>query len=73
MQKSFYKDFPMDADGRLRDFFQVILTDEYDVLDQSKLRSVYKNLLQLNYDNKRTQNMQNVEADTAVVQKVHLH
>lgn len=70
MQKSFYKDFPMDADGRLRDFFQVILTDEYDVLDAAgKLRSVYKNLLQLNYDNKRTQNMQNVEADTAVVQK----
>ena len=70
MQKSFYKDFPLDDDGRLRDFFQVILTDEYDVLDAAaKLRSVYKNLLQLNYDNKRTQNMQNVEADTAVVQK----
>lgn len=55
ISKDFYKDFPKDSDGRLRDFYHITLTDEADVMDAvQKLRVVYKNLLQLDYDNKRT-------------------
>lgn len=55
ISRDFYKDFPKDSDGLLRDFYHITLTDEEDVTDAvQKLRSVYKNLLQLEYDNKRT-------------------
>ncbi len=66
MQRDFYKDFSFDSDGRLLDFYHVTLTDEEDVLDAAlKLQSVYKNLLQLAYDNKRTRLDNEVEAAEA--------
>lgn len=44
----------------LEDYYHIILTDEQDIPDgAAKLRSVYKNLLKLDYDNARTRN-QNV-------------
>lgn len=47
--KSFYDSFPKD------DYLRLVLTDEEDVLDAiSRLRVIYPNLLQLDYDNKRT-------------------
>lgn len=53
--KSFWEQYPVDSDGRLRDIFHITLTDEEDVMDAvQKLRTVYKNLLQLEYDNLRT-------------------
>lgn len=55
LQRDFYKNWPLDSDERLRDFYHITLTDEDDVPDAvQRLRSVYKNLLQLEYDNKRT-------------------
>lgn len=49
--KSFYDSFPKD------DYLRIVLTDEEDVLDAvSRLRVIYPNLLQLDYDNKRTRN-----------------
>lgn len=73
MSKEVHGDWPVDADGRLRDFFQITLTDEQDVLNAvHKLRSVYKNLLQLLYDNKRTQQEQVVEGAVAPERKSEL-
>lgn len=73
MRRSFYENFPADSDGRLLDFYHITLMDEEDVLDAAqKLRSVYKNLLQLGYDNKRTQRNGEVEADAAAEQKSSL-
>ena len=38
------------------DFYRIILTDENDVTDAiARLRTVYPNILTLEYDNKRTQ------------------
>lgn len=55
MNKKFYQDYPVDEDGYLRDFYYITLTDEADVLNAlQNLRSVYKNILQLDYDNQRT-------------------
>ena len=49
--KRFYDSFPKD------DYLRIVLTDEEDVLDAvSRLRVIYPNLLQLDYDNKRTRN-----------------
>lgn len=63
MRRSFYQDFAFDGDGRLLDFYHVTLTDEDDVLDAAlKLQSVYKNLLQLAYDNQRTRCDNEVQA-----------
>lgn len=43
------------------DYVHITLTDEEDVLDAvSKLRVVYKNLMKLDYDNKRTRNAKNL-------------
>lgn len=73
MSRDFYKALPVDTDGRLRDFFHITLTDEQDVPDAvNKLRSVYKNLLQLAYDNKRTQQDNQVQGAAAVEQKSEL-
>ncbi len=47
--RSFYADFPRE------DYLRIVLTDEEDILDAvSRLRVIYPNLLQLDYDNKRT-------------------
>ena len=71
--KSFYADFPMDENEQLKDFYHITLTDELDVPDAvQKLRSVYKNLLQLEYDNARTRMTGQVEAAEAVEQKSSL-
>ena len=41
--------------GNTDDYLRIILTDEDDIPDAAaKLRTVYKNLMRLSYDNKRT-------------------
>ena len=70
MSKEFYDELPHDSDGLLRDFYHLTLTDEEDVPDAvQKLRSVYKNLLQLEYDNKRTRTDNAIEGAERVVEK----
>ncbi len=70
MSKDFYEELPKDSDGLLRDFYHLTLTDEEDVPDAvQKLRSVYKNLLQLEYDNKRTRTDNAIEGAERVVEK----
>lgn len=70
MSKGFYDELPKDSDGLLRDFYHLTLTDEEDVPDAvQKLRSVYKNLLQLEYDNKRTRTDNAIEGAERVVEK----
>lgn len=51
-------------------YFHITLTDENDVLDaMQKLRAVYPNLLQLEYDNQRTQYIQDIEGSSFIQQK----
>ena len=70
MSKDFYDELPKDSDGLLRDVYHLTLTDEEDVPDAvQKLRSVYKNLLQLEYDNKRTRTDNAIEGAERVVEK----
>ena len=70
MSREFYDELPHDSDGLLRDFYHLTLTDEEDVPDAvQKLRSVYKNLLQLEYDNKRTRTDNAIEGAERVVEK----
>lgn len=70
MSRDFYDELPKDSDGLLRDFYHLTLTDEEDVPDAvQKLRSVYKNLLQLEYDNKRTRTDNTIEGAERVVEK----
>lgn len=70
MSKDFYDELPHDSDSLLRDFYHLTLTDEEDVPDAvQKLRSVYKNLLQLEYDNKRTRTDNAIEGAERVVEK----
>ena len=70
MRREFYDELPKDSDGLLRDFYHLTLTDEEDVPDAvQKLRSVYKNLLQLEYDNKRTRMDNTIEGAERVVEK----
>ena len=48
-RRSFYEN------NNTKDYLQVVLTDEEDVLDGlQKLRVIYPNLMQLVYDNRRT-------------------
>lgn len=50
MAKSFYENLNAD-----KDYFHITLTNEEDVADALlKLRTVYKNVMKLDYDNKRT-------------------
>ena len=52
------------------DYIQITLTDEEDIPDaMGKLRILYPNLMKLSYDNKRTQQEQDVEAAQQVEQK----
>lgn len=56
--RSFYQDTDY-CDAYLR----VILTDENDVLNaQSKLRSIYRNIMELRYDNQRTAKNAHIDA-----------
>ena len=66
MKKSFYEGTTYSTD-----YTHITLTDENDVLDAiGKLRTVYHNLMRLDYDNKRTRgaskidNVENIEAKT---------
>lgn len=59
MKKSYY-----DGTGLTEDYVHITLTDEIDVPDAvSKLRTVYRNLMKLDYDNSRTK-LQNVISGT---------
>lgn len=55
--RSFYEGTAVD------DYLHITLTDEEDILDAiGKLRSIYPNVMKLDYDNKRTRNGQSVES-----------
>lgn len=55
------------------DYLHVILTDEEDVPDAlGKLRSIYPNIMKLDYDNLRTRSCQVIGAEEAVEQKTPL-
>lgn len=59
MQKSFYENTTYE-----NDYMHITLTDEDDVPDAiGKLRTVYKKLMKLDYDNKRTQSNSIIESD----------
>ena len=67
MSRKTYEVYPIDEDGALQDFYYLSLTDEEDVPNAvQRLRSVYKNLLQLDYDNKRSQ----TNGELALMQKI---
>lgn len=59
MQKSFYEGTSYESD-----YMHITLTDEEDIPDAiGKLRTVYKNLMKLDYDNRRTRNNAVIETD----------
>ena len=61
MSKSFYKDL------NLEDYYHITLTDEVDVPEGfARLRTVYKNLMTMDYDNSRTQNTSSVQLEGPV-------
>ena len=73
MAKPTYVMFPMDENGCLQDFYYLTLTDENDIPNaMQRLQSVYKNLLQLDYDNKRTQANAELELTENPVEKTPL-
>lgn len=64
ISKTFYDKLNLD------DYFHITLTDEEDILDaMSKLRTQYKNLMKLDYDNMRTRNNQIIENPKGVAEK----
>lgn len=68
-----YAMFPIDENGCLQDFYYLTLTDENDVPNaMQRLQSVYKNLLQLDYDNKRTQTNAELKAVESLEEKTPL-
>ncbi|MEE0329453.1 MAG: exonuclease SbcCD subunit D, partial [Phascolarctobacterium succinatutens] len=73
MARPNYAMFPMDENGCLQDFYYLTLTDENDIPNaMQRLQSVYKNLLQLDYDNKRTQANAELELTENPVEKTPL-
>ena len=65
MRRDFYE-----AGGFKDSYAHITLTDEEDVLDAiGKLRTVYKNLMKLDYDNQRTRRSALIEADVAAEKK----
>ena len=73
MARPNYAMFPMDENGFLQDFYYLTLTDENDVTNaMQRLQTVYKNLLQLDYDNKRTQANAELEITEDLVEKTPL-
>ena len=67
MSRKFYSSIPTD------DYIRVILTDEMEIpYAIEKMRGVYPNILELRYDNKRTQNTEAVEALENVEKKTAL-
>lgn len=73
MVRPTYAMFPIDENGCLQDFYYLTLTDENDVPNaMQRLQSVYKNLLQLDYDNKRTQTNAELKAVESLEEKTPL-
>ncbi len=67
MSRGFYEGMDREA------YLQVTLTDEEDIPDgMQKLRSVYPNLMRLEYDNKRTQETRQIEEAVQVEEKTEL-
>ena len=63
----FYKDTTLPED-----YVHVTLTDEEDIPDAiGKLRTVYHNLMKLDYDNTRTRNTNTVDGAVDVEKKSH--
>ena len=57
-------------DTDVEDYLHITLTDEEDVPDAlGKLRSIYPNIMKLDYDNLRTRSHQTIEAQEDVEQK----
>ena len=55
------------------DYYHITLTDEDDVLDAvKKLRTIYPNLMQLEYDNQRTRSAGEITVTEKAVQKSEL-
>ena len=65
MLKSFYE-----STSYQEDYIHITLTDEEDIVDAiGKLRTVYHNLMQLDYDNKRTRSVSQVDGAVDVETK----
>ena len=55
------------------DYLHITLTDEQDIPDAlARLRVIYPNLMRLNYDNRRTQSQQELDAPAQAAQKTPL-
>lgn len=68
MLKSFY-----DGTTYREDYVHITLTDEEDIIDAvAKLRTVYRNLMKLDYDNKRTRSVSHIDGDADVERKAPL-
>lgn len=62
--KEFYKEFDCD------DYYKIILTDESDIPDAiGKLRTIYRNIMRLEYKNRRTMAESAVDAETSIKEK----
>lgn len=60
-------------DTNTEDYVQITLTDEEDIVDgMQKLRTIYPNLMRLEYDNRRTRENQNVSGAETVQKKSEL-
>ena len=56
-----------------QNYMHIILKDEQDIVDAiAKLRSIYPNIMRLDYDNKRTQNNQNIDITENIEYKTPL-
>ncbi len=64
VSKSYYKNLDLEA------YYHISLTDENDVMNAlAKLRSIYKNIMKLDYDNIRTSRREQVEGASDVEEK----
>ena len=60
-------------DTNTEDYVQITLTDEEDIVDgMQKLRTIYPNLMRLEYDNRRTRENQEVTGTETVEKKSEL-
>ncbi len=63
--KSFYENTTYQED-----YIHITLTDEEDIPDVlTKLRVIYKNIMKLDYDNKRTRTMNEIDVTESVKEK----
>ena len=60
-------------DTNTEDYVQITLTDEEDIVDgMQKLRTIYPNLMRLEYDNRRTRENQEIAGAETVKRKSEL-